>query len=247
MRVDCDSVTEVTVDAITRCLEVGNFFARTFDERVQAIIGILNATHARIAETTHLTAIGTGSTAVTTGQNLGASRDVLAHLDLLVARAQSRWRLRPEISLRIALPFWVHGLIRADLSRQLPGDQTMSVTDAEIDAMIRARNVDPWFFVDGETGQIFGDQGVGPLNPWPSTMISYLYPEGSWSFLDAGMLDLGIVRDSTLNSTNDLQIFAETFEAVAFRGVESLKVTFDVCPDGTSSGTVDADLCASGS
>jgi hypothetical protein len=32
------------------------------------------------------------------------------------------------------------------------------------------------------------------------------------------------VRDSVLNATNDLEIFAESFEAVAFLGVKSLCV-----------------------
>lgn len=32
-------------------------------------------------------------------------------------------------------------------------------------------------------------------------------------YIDGGVLDLGIVRDSTLNSTNDYHVFGETFEA----------------------------------
>jgi hypothetical protein len=51
-------------------------------------------------------------------------------------------------------------------------------------------------------------------------------------YLDAGVLELGIVRDSTLNSTNDYQIFGESFENVAFLGIESLKVTTPVCATG---------------
>lgn len=74
-----------------------------------------------------------------------------------------------------------------------------------------------------------------------------LYPEGSWLFLDGGTLDLGFVRDSTLNSTNDYQVFAETFEAVALVGVESLALTMDLCPSGAGSATASIDPCATGS
>lgn len=34
---------------------------------------------------------------------------------------------------------------------------------------------------------------------------------GTWIYLDGGVLDLGLVRDSQLNSGNDFQIFGETF------------------------------------
>ena len=77
-------------------------------------------------------------------------------------------------------------------------------------------------------------QGPTDLRNWPSDVHWYLYPEGSFLFLDGGTLDLGLVRDSTLNDTNDFQVFAETFEAVAFVGVESLAVTSTVCPNGES-------------
>jgi len=67
---------------------------------------------------------------------------------------------------------------------------------------------------------------------FPTTARWYLFPEGSFLYLDGGTLELGIVRDSTLNSTNDYQIFGEGFENVAFIGVESLQVTSTVCATG---------------
>lgn len=39
--------------------------------------------------------------------------------------------------------------------------------------------------------------------------------KGTFIQLDQGALDLSVVKDVTLNSTNDFQLFAETFEAVA--------------------------------
>lgn len=38
---------------------------------------------------------------------------------------------------------------------------------------------------------------------------------GTFLYVDAGQLDLGIVRDSHLNAANDFQLFGETFENVA--------------------------------
>ena len=38
--------------------------------------------------------------------------------------------------------------------------------------------------------------------------------------LDGGTLDLGLVRDSVLNGTNDLQIFMEEWLGLCNRGIE---------------------------
>lgn len=43
-------------------------------------------------------------------------------------------------------------------------------------------------------------------------------PYGSFIYLDCGKLDLGLVRDSTLQSSNDFQIFGEVFEKASIFG-----------------------------
>jgi hypothetical protein len=42
------------------------------------------------------------------------------------------------------------------------------------------------------------------------------FPEGTFLYIDGGTLDLGLVRDSTLNSTNDFQVFGEIFNNTVF-------------------------------
>lgn len=251
LEVTCPNEDETLVDAITKCLQFGNFRARFFGEQIEAWMRLAAANHARVAETTALTTIGTGSTQVTTGQLLGTIPDVLAALDRASAAIRSRHRLDPAFPLRFGAPFWLRDMMRTDEARRIPGggttDERYALADARIAAWFSARNINVSWFLDGETGQIFGAQGDGPLLGWPSTVVTYLYPEGSWLFLDGGTLDLGIVRDSTLNSTNDVQVFSETFENVAFHGVESYRLAMDVCPDGTVSGTSDIDPCSTGS
>ena len=249
LTVTCPDDTETIVDAIVKCLEFGNYRQRFFPEQVAAYMQLAAVAHAREAENRMLTAIGAGSTTVNAGQLLGTTRDVLATLDRAIAAMENRHRVK-SLPLRFVAPDWLHDMIRADLTRQMPVgtlDETLAIADAKIDAWFRMRGVNVTWTMDGESGQVFGLQGDGPLIGWPSTVITYLYPEGSWLFLDGGQLDLGIVRDSTLNSTNDFQMFAETFEAVHFHGVESLRITMDVCPDGSASALVDINPCATGS
>jgi hypothetical protein len=249
LSVDCPSPDETEVDAIVRCIRFGNFQARFFAEFVQTWMDLAAVRWAREAETKALTTIGSGSTNVTTGQGLGTIRDIAAMLDRAGASMRNRHRLARDYPLRWGFPGWLLDNCRTDLAREMPGSnqERLAAADAEIMRVFTTRNVNPTPFLDGETGQIFGAQGDGALINWPSTVVSYLYPEGSWLFLDGGTLDLGVVRDSTLNSTNDFQMFAESFEQVHFHGVESMRITSDICPSGQTSAPADFDPCDIGS
>lgn len=249
LTVTCPDEDTTLVEAITLCLETGNFRARFFPEQIDAWMRLAAVNQARRAENQLLAAIGTGSTQVTSGQLLGATRDVLTTLDRAVAAIRSRFRLNTPMPLRFIAPFWLRDMIRTDLAREMPGSgqERLAAADAEIEGWIRARGVNVTWSLDGESGQVFHAQGDGPLIGWPSTVVSYLYPEGSWLFLDGGELNLGVVRDSTLNATNDLQMFSETFESAHFHGNVSYRLAMDLCPDGTVSGTVDIDPCSTGS
>jgi hypothetical protein len=86
--------------------------------------------------------------------------------------------------------------------------------------------------MDGEAGQQFNVQNPGPVNAWPTSVVSYMFPAGAFQFLDNGKLDLGIVRDATLNAANDFMLFSETFEAVVFRGGEAFRINQAVTPSG---------------
>lgn len=249
LTVNCPDEDETLVEAITRCLRFGNFRARYFPEQISAWTDLAAVNHARLAENQLLATIGAGSTQVTTGQLLGAMRDVLAALDRIVAAFRSRHRTDVDFPLRFVAPAWLVQMLMTDLARELPGAtaERLATARADIERFLANRNVNTTWTLDGEAGQIFGAQGDGPLIGWPSTVVTYLYPEGSWLFLDGGMLDLGLIRDSVLNDTNDFEMFAETFEGAHFHGIESFRLTMDLCPDGATSATVDIDPCTSGS
>ena len=249
LTVTCPSPVETLVDAIVRCLKFGNFQARFFAEQTDAWLNLAAARWAREAEEKLLASMAAGSTNVATGQGLGTTRDVLAALDRASAGMRSRHRLPRDFPLRFAFPGWLYDNMRTDLARELPGSSSerLAVADAELEGFFRLRNVNPTPMLDGETGQEFGQQAAGGLAPWPTNAITYLYPEGSWLFLDGGTLDLGVVRDSTLNAKNDFQMFAESWEQAVFHGVESLRINIDICPSGKTSAASAFDPCTLGS
>ncbi len=253
LRIDCDNVeTETLIEAAVMCLIYGNFMAAYFRERIEAFMALLGASHARLAEKRLLAAITLGATRdVTIGQQLGTVRDLLAGLDHIRAVWNYRHRTPDSFVLQIALPRWLRDNIRTDVTRQLPvggvTDTLQGLSDAQIDTLIRGRNFEPCWLLDGETGQGFNQQGDAPLQGWPSIVKTKVAPAGTWLHLDGGELNLGVMRDTTTTATNDVKFFAETMEAVHFHGVEAWNVDFDICPDGSVSGTVDINPCSTGS
>lgn len=250
LTVDCPDDSESIVDAIVRCLRFGNFRARFFGEQIQAILDLTAAAHARFMETRRLTAIGAGSTQVSTGQVLGTTRDVIATLRRGSAAIRNFHRMPTNAPLRFGFPDWLFDMIATDLARSMPVgtlEESLAVAEATILRWFAVDGINPTPFLDGEPGQIFGPQGDGPLQGWPDTVVTYLYPEGTWLDLDGGVLDLGIMRDITSTETNDFQVFAESWQATHFFGVESWRVEMDVCPDGSASALVDIAPCGVGS
>jgi hypothetical protein len=235
--VSAGSEQTVKVDVIPRIMKVGNLMARTYPEMVAAWTKLLLAQHAREAETNLLDKLLAGSTAVSAAQTYGVAQSILPQVDQLVAAYRSRHRIASSVRFRCILPFWVKDLIRSDIARRQFGSD-FALPDSAITEYFSVRGVNVTFHYDesSTTSSIFADQTTTPMLKYPTTVEWFLFPEGTWLFLDGGSLDLGLVRDSTLNSTNDYTLFAETFESAARVGTQSLKVLSTLVPDGSTSG-----------
>lgn len=256
IRITCGEEIRAYVDAIPSCFTIGNMQARAYPELVEKHLELALVWQARFGEQRLLTRIGNLSTKVRTKATHGIARDFLNALSQAVAGFRSRHRLDENFRLHAILPVWFRDAIRADMLLQLAGDgqdATFGLTNATIDRWIAERGVNVTWALDGEEGQVFGDQNGAPtlsgvtvtpgtetdLVEFPDEVVWYLFPEGGFVFLDGGTLDLGIVRDSTLNSKNDYQIFVETFEGLIKRAPETFRVTTPLNILGATTGTVD--------
>lgn len=242
--ITCPEPVTCVISAVTACVQVGNFDRRTFPEHFAAWWSLASAQHAREAEGYLLDGIAAGSTNVSDGQNLGAARDVIEAL--IRARAQfiSRHRMSPTSTFRVGAPFWLRDLMRADLVREMPGapQDRLLIADAQIDAMFRAAGYAPYWYLDTATGEgeVYAAQGAGQLLGWQVTPKLYIYPEGTWVWLDGGTLDFGVeIRDSTLNASNNVRAMFETFENVCKMGPESLELELSLCISGHAGSLVD--------
>ena len=260
--VACGTEELTYVNAIPTRVQFGNMFGRFAPEQIAANTEQALAVAAREAELEILTLMYNSSKQVKPEQYLGATRDLLASVDLLIAQYRYSHRIPRRASFTAVFPDWAKDLIRADLAREsahdTDGGDRLAVSDAQIEAWFTTRGINVVWTVDGLkagtygtgssaiTNQCFGLMGSSAPEPqWPGQtsdgafMLAWLlYVEGSFQFLDGGRLDLGVVRDSTLDATNDYETFVETFEGVAFRGLEAYQVQSTILPTGGSAGTV---------
>jgi hypothetical protein len=233
---------EVVVDtqAITMIMTFGNLVTRAYPELVRRHQQLALVAQARVAEQQLLTQIGALSTAVTgRTQQVSAVRELLLTILQATAAYRNRHRMRRETPLRAIMPMWFQNLLRADV--MLSGDDisaAMDIADAKIQGWFREQNLSITWAMDGEAGQDYSgltrpyDSAGGGIALFPANMVWYLFAEGTFAFMDGGTLDLGLVRDSTLNAANDYQLFVETFENVVKFGLESYRITTPILPTG---------------
>lgn len=230
--ITCPAITEVDVDMIYHCLQFGNLGSRTWPEQVENFIELAMAAQASVAETFLLDGIDSHSTATTASATFGAVGSLLGQIITAASTYRSRHRMDPSTTLRLMMPSWTVDLLVSDLIRS--AFHRFEPNRGGLLAFLGAQNVAPTFYLDTHTGagQVAAAQAGGALNHFPATVVWYLFAEGSFLWLDSGTLDLGIVRDSVLNTTNDYSVFGETFENIAYVGIESIKVTSTVSDDG---------------
>jgi hypothetical protein len=263
-QVACGAEQLVYVNAIPTRVGFGNMQGRFAPEQVAANTDLAISVAAREAELELLQLMLASTKQVVPQQYLGAARDLLATTHLLVAQYRYSHRIPDSVGFVGVFPEWAKPLLKADLLREVAHDNAGSmnvwdISDAQLEAWIGSAGISNVIWtLDGVKAGTYGTGGTACLNQyfglmpsnapepqWPNQsgdgnvqVLWMLFPEGSYQFLDGGRLDLGVIRDSTLDATNDYETFVETFESVAFRGIEAYQVQQPVKPTGGSAGTV---------
>jgi hypothetical protein len=253
LQITCGDAVTVFADAIPTRIGVGNMMMRFSPEQLAASVDLAAAAAARIAENNLLTRLAAACTAdVTTAILLGATRDLLTAVNQAAAALRSVHRIARTVVLTAIFPEWLRDMLRVDLAREIGHSQnadwnSLSVTDDQIDDLLLAAGIKAVWHMDGQAadGEVYPNQyfttqsASGAIEKFPTAVTWYLFPEGAVQFLDGGRLDLGIVRDSVLDSTNDAEMFIEPFEGLAFRGFTGAATQFvsSLCANGQSAGT----------
>ena len=141
----------------------------------------------------------------------------------------------PNSRFRVLLPFYAIELLMLD-TIQTQYDRFK--TRGEITAYLASFGINVTYYLDtpstGDSQLPDSAQTAAAIDGLPNNVQWAIFPEGAFIHVDGGSLELGLVRDSTLNSTNDFQFFGETFENVARLAPAQAAywVSTDWCPTG---------------
>ena len=234
---DCPAFTETLVTVLSHCREYGNLNARTWPELIAHENDLTMAAHARAAEGYLLDRIKALSVNVTNStETLGA----LIYVVDAIVKARfgiiTRLRMNPDTVFRVLLPWWLPDYLGLDTVQTIDGNRFRS--KGELVSDLRDFGIAPSFYMDtpstGDSQLADASQTAAAIDGLPNNVQWALYPEGAFIHVDGGSLELGLVRDSVLNETNDFQMFGETFENVAriAPAQAAYWISSDLCPSG---------------
>lgn len=224
--IECADAQEVTVEAIYKCLTIGNFQHRFASERWDAILHATSAAQARLAEQTLFNQIRDSeyttqhTMSVDTGSVYG---NVIKALLTGVATIRQNQRYEGA-RFKTILPSWVRDASELDLlARAIRRGRSVEADNLE--TILNRANVDVVWSPDINPIEPNG-QVDGPLTDFPDEASAVLWVDGGAFRLDGGELNLGTeIRDHDLNRQNSVAAFSESFEAAVVRSCDTKHIT----------------------
>lgn len=235
--IPCPDFDEVRLQAQGICVTAGNLTDRAYPELTNRYVDLVMTAHAHRMNALTIAKMVAGSTVVApTVADLSAAEAILASIELQIACSRDEYFMSADMVLEVVLPRWIRTVIRRDLARRA-GVAFTQVGDVEIASFFgeigaRVQFVSDWQSLRNPA------PGFGGCVALPVTVQALVYPAGAHTRLDGGSIDLGVVRDSTLNATNDYTAaWTEEFWGVVSRCF-SLAVTIPLCANGSTGSPV---------
>lgn len=256
-RVPCATFDEERLGCNGVCLTVGNLMDDAFPELIANHTKLLFAAHAHkmnelrinrlLAESINITggvgAACSGVAALTLGNaGEGVVANVLGAVELQAVDYRYKFAMCFDAVLEVVMPHWLRSVMRADLRRRT-GIELDAFADAYLMSLFDAINVRIQWVDDfqSRTGSFPGQ--TLPRTSWPTVAQFMIYAPGTFVLGEGLQLNLGVIRDSTLNETNDFTAeWMEECWLVAKMGHESRLICVNICPDGTT-GANDLTAC----
>ncbi len=239
LRVPCPDFDEARLDVYGICLTAGNLANDAYPEATANTLKLLMAAHDHAVNANLIAQMLTLSTAAISISG-GAATDAAAPrifnaAALAAVDTRERYGMCIDDVLEIVLPQWVREVIRADLAWKA-GVELLAVSNGEIDAFFLARNVRPQWVDDWQVRGASQFGNATAMTAWPTTVDFLMYPAGTFLHGNGMSLDLGVVRDSVLNETNDhTAAWSEEAHLIARVGHESRRYTVGFNVNGSTS------------
>lgn len=239
IRVPCPDFDEERLEAYGYCLTAGNLTDDAYPEATQNMLQLLMAAHAHVINARLIALMLTRSTAATVISG-GAVTDSAAPriynaVGLAAADYRARYGMCIEDVLEVILPYWVRDVIQADLAWKA-GVELGDIPLSAINAYFTARNVAVQWVNDWQVRGASQFGNATAMTAWPTTADFLIYAAGTFVHGNGMSLDLGVVRDSVLNETNDhTAAWSEEAHLIAKVGHESRRYTVGFNVNGSTS------------
>jgi hypothetical protein len=245
-RVPCPGFNEERLACDGICLTVGNLTEDAYPEVIANYTRLLFAAHAHKVNRARITQLqafantpAVTGTFGTAGEGLVAP--VINALALNAVDYRARYAMCQDAVLEVLAPKWLRSAMRSDLRRRTgaPTDQ-LAMSDARLMELFDTENLRvQWVSDYQERTTGFPGYYVSSVTPiltsWPATVEFLMWAPGTVVLGQGMRLDLGIIRDSVLNATNDFT--AEWMEEcwLMFKpGHEVRRIVVNICADGTT-------------
>lgn len=248
IRVPCSTMSNSRLECYGICLTAGNLADNAWPESTRNFLRLLMSAHYHASNARYISTISALATQVTgcTAAGSGAAAPLLATAELAAWDYRAKYGMCGNEVLEAVYPEWALGVIRADLAKRtgIAPNESFRISDGDIAAWFDTRNVRAQFVQDYQV-RAAGQPGAsaGAITQYPSFLRTMIYAPGTVARGNGMTLDLGVVRDSTLNSHNDFTAaWMEECHLIARFGHEVREYTVNICPDGTT-GAADLTTC----
>jgi len=239
MRVPCADMDEERLEAYGYCLTAGNLTDDAWPEATQNTLQLLMAAHAHVVNARLIAlmlARSTSATSITGGAVTDAAAPRIYNaVGLAATDYRARYGMCIEDVLEVVFPYWVRDVIQADLAWKA-GVELGDIPLSEVNRYFTARNIAVQWVNDWQVRGASQFGNATKMTAWPTTVDFLIYAAGTFIHGNGMTLDLGVIRDSVLNETNDhTAAWSEEAHLVAKVGHESRRYTVGFNVNGSTS------------
>lgn len=239
IRVPCPDFEEERLECYGYCLTAGNLTDDAYPEATANTLRLLMSAHAHVINARLIAlmlAASTSATSITGGAATDAAAPRIYNaVGLAATDYRARFGMCIDDVLEVVLPYWVREVIRADLAWKA-GVELQAVSNSEVDSYFVARNVRVQWVNDWQVRGASQFGNATKMTAWPTTVDFLIYAAGTFIHGNGLSLDLGVVRDSVLNETNDhTAAWTEECHLIAKVGHESRRYTVGFNVNGSTS------------
>lgn len=242
MEIPCVDFQECRLEVDGMCITGDIPQARAYPEVVAQFLQ--GATCARAHRTNALkigrVVAGSQNDGAVTVAGYGATANVLSAIELKITEYRYRGLRDPNVTLELLAPFWVRGVIRADIANRNAYDSPYDVTDGQIEAWFRSRGVIPRWLYDWQSLPVVcAAPPAAPVTAWPTQVEFIIYEAGTWVVATQDVIEISNLYDSALIRQNKFTaLFVEDAFCVMKRCNPSIRFQVPICPSGNSGAQV---------